>query len=116
MVQIRTLGALEDIIDICATCAACYRCPFRRITAHAIQKYEIYKAADICALYDVFGKIPRTIETERLRTLFEEGRIDDEVLYKEDGEGSDAGRRAEDQTDQAADHGERDTARPESDH
>ena len=116
MVQIRTLGALEDIIDICATSAACYRCPFRRITAHAIQKYEIYKAADICALYDVFGKIPRTIETERLRSLFEEGRIDDEVLYKEDGEGSDAGRRAEAPSAEAADHRQRNAEGPESDH
>lgn len=117
MIQIRALAALEDIRDTCAISAACYRCPFRIYTTEAIMEEHIYRVSDICALYEVFGKVPRAIDTGGLSMLFEEGRKrHHEILYQEDGEGSDAGGRAEAETSQAADHGERDAEDPEPDH
>lgn len=105
-IQLRALSALEDIIDTCATSTACYRCPFCRYANGKIMEERIYQASELCALYDVFGKVPRAIDETRLTSLFEEGRIGDEVLYQTDGEGSDTGGRAEASPAQAADNGE----------
>ncbi|MBR3278860.1 MAG: hypothetical protein IKG01_08215 [Lachnospiraceae bacterium] len=89
MIQIRALGALEDIETICATSTACYRCPFCRYENTEIMKSRIYKASELCALYEVFGKVPRAIDASRLEDLFQEGRIGrDEILHEEDAEGS----------------------------
>ena len=108
MTQIRTLGALEDIIDTCATSTACYKCPFRMYTTSAIMTDHIYKASDICALYEIFGRVPRTIDTGALQQLFEEGRMKhrNEILYDEEAEGSDRTGRTEAPTAPAADSGE----------
>lgn len=108
MIQIRALAALEDMETICATSRACYECPFRRYGRNAIMRDHIYKASDLCALYEVFGKVPRAIETSRLESLFQEGRIgnDYEILYEEDGQGSYAAGRAEAQASETADRSE----------
>lgn len=90
MIQIRTLGALEDIIDTCATSTACYRCPYRMYTAEAVMTDHIYKASEICVLYEIFGRVPRAIDTGALQQLFEEGRMNrrHEILHDEDSEGA----------------------------
>lgn len=118
MIQIRTLAALEDIIDTCATSAACYRCPFRMYTAHAIMTDHIYKASEICALYEIFGNVPRMIDTGALQQLFQEGRMKhrNEILYDEEAEGSERAGQPEDPSAPAADRCERDAEDPESDH
>lgn len=109
MIQIRALAALEDIETICATSTACYRCPFCRYENTEIMKNRIYKASELCAVYEIFGKVPRAIDASRLADLFQEGRIGrNEILYEEDAEGSDAAGRAEAEAAAAADHGERD--------
>ena len=115
--MLRSLDALYEIEDTCALQTACYRCPFCRYQHDRIIKDRIYEVRELCALYDIFGKIPRTIETGKLRDLFEEGRIaDDEILYEEESKGSEPAGRAEDPAAPAADCCERNAEDPESDH
>lgn len=114
--MIRSLDALYEIEETCALQTACYRCPFCRYQHDRIIKERIYEVRELCALYDIFGKIPRTIETGKLRDLFEEGRIaDDEVLYNEEAEGSERTGQPEAPSAPAADRSERDAEDPESD-
>ena len=117
MIQHDVLKALEGILSVCITSKACIKCPLRRYEHARILRDKIYEASELCSVYDVFGQIPMNMDLKKITRLFEEGRIGtDEILHKEDGQGSDAGRRAEDQTDQAADHGERDAEDPRTDH
>lgn len=114
--MIRSLDALYEIEKTCALQTACFRCPFCRYQHERIIKDRIYEVRELCALYDIFGKIPRTIETGKLRDLFEEGRIaEDEVLYNEEAEGSEPAGQPEAPSAPAADRCERDAEDPESD-
>ena len=84
----RTLDALYQIENTCAFSTACYKCPFCRYEHDRIMKDHIYEVKELCAIYEVFGKIPRMMETGKLTELFEEGRKGDEILHEEDAEGS----------------------------
>lgn len=85
----RTLDALYQIESTCAFSTACYKCPFCRYEHDRIMKDHIYEVKELCSIYEVFGGIPRMMETGKLAELFEEGRIGDEILHEEAVEGSD---------------------------
>lgn len=92
----RTLDALYQIENTCAFSTACYKCPFCRYEHDRIMEDRIYEVKELCAIYDVFGKIPRMMETGKLAELFEEGRKrKNEILHEEDAEGSEPAGRAE---------------------
>lgn len=87
LLMYRTLNALYEIENTCASSTACYKCPFCRYEHDWIIKDRIYEVKEFCTIYEVFGKIPRMMETGKLAELFEEGRKGDEILHEEDAEG-----------------------------
>ena len=92
MIQHDMLKALEGIMSVCITSKACIKCPLRRYEHARILRDKIYEASELCSIYDVFGQIPMNMDLSKITRLFEEGWIGtDEILHKEDGQGSDAG-------------------------